>query len=253
MCKIIRAFILFLVFSPAIVAQETDDNLTRIKNGEDVNLLYRHEQSFGIYVHSAGGIGLAYRKGKHVTGSRKKMLEVEMSNFKSPKEVKNLSSFTSNSYVYGKLNSILLFRVGVGYQNVVYRKVEKKNIEVRFVTFAGFTAAFAKPVYLYIVSSSGLNSKTTIQKYDPVVDNQGNIYGKAPFSYGIGNTKLFPAGYVKMGFSFDYADRYDLVKAWEGGIIMDAYPKALSLMAYSPKPNLLFSIYLKMIWGTKWF
>jgi len=253
MYKIIRAFILFLVFSPAIVAQETNDNLTRIKNGEDVNMLYRHEQSFGVYVHSAGGIGLAYRKGKHVTGTRKKMLEVEMSNFKSPKEVKNLSSYATNGYVYGKQNSVLLFRIGVGYQNVVYKKVEKKNVEVRFLTFAGLTAAFAKPVYLYIVDNSGLQGKTTIQKYNPFIDNQGNIYGKAPFSYGIGDTKLLPAGYVKIGFSFDYADRYDAIKAWEGGIIMDAYPKALNIMAFSPNPNLLFSIYLKMIWGTKWF
>jgi hypothetical protein len=56
-----------------------------------------------------------------------------------------------------------------------------------------------------------------------------------------------------MGFSFDYADRYDAVKALEGGIIMDAYPQVLNLMAFSPQRNLLFSIYIKMIWGQKWF
>jgi hypothetical protein len=255
MYKIILAFILVLVFSAVTFAQETNDNATRIKNGEDVNMLYRNEQSFGIYVHSAGGIGVAYRRGKHVTGTKKKMFEIEMQNFRSPKEVKNLSSYATNGYVYGKLNSVLLFRVGVGYQNIIYKKVEKKNVEVRFVTFVGLTAAFAKPTYLYIVNNVGTQGQTTttIEKYDPTVDNQSNIYGKAPFSYGLENTKVLPAGYVKMGFSFDYADRYDAVKALEGGIIMDAYPQVLNLMAFSPQRNLLFSIYIKMIWGQKWF
>jgi hypothetical protein len=254
MYKIIHAFILFLVFSATTVAQETDDNLTRIKNGEDVNMLYRHEQSYAVYVHSAGGIGIAYRRGKHVTGARKKMFEVELQNFKSPKEAKSFSSYTTNGYVYGKMNSVLLIRTGVGYQHIVYKKVEKKNIEVRFIAFTGLTAAFEKPVYLLISNSvAGINTGTTTHKYNPAVDNKDNILGKASFSQGLDKTKLVPAGYVKMGLSFDYADRYDGIKAWEGGIIMDAYPQALDLMAYSPKRNLLFSIYVKLIWGEKWF
>jgi len=253
MYKIIRAFILFLVFSVTAFAQDANDNLTRIKNGEDVNLLYRNEQSFGIYVHSAGGIGVAYRRGKHVTGTRKKMFEIEMQNFRSPKEVKNLSSYTSNGYVYGKLNSVLVFRIGVGYQNIIYKKVEKKNIEVRFIAFTGITAALVKPIYLIVTDTSNYQGSTTVQRYNPAVDNQSNIYGKAPFSDGLDKMSLKPAAYLKMGFSFDYADRYDAIKAWEGGIIMDAYPQALELMAFSPSRNLLFSIYLKMIWGQKWF
>ena len=254
MKKIIFGFLLVSVFSVEGFGQELKDDLTRLQNGEDVNVLYRYEASFGIFIHSAGGFGLAYRKGQHITAKRKRMFEVESSNFKHPKEVKSVNSYYSNSkgFIYGKLNSVLLVRSGIGYQNVLFGKSDKKSVEIRYSYFLGATLAFAKPVYLEIrpINSSLI---PTIERYNPDIHKEEEIYGKAPFFTGMEKLSVYPAGYAKFALSFEYADRYNDIKAIETGVIVDMYPKALPMMAFNKLQQAYVSLYLKMIWGKKWF
>lgn len=253
-------FIFLVIFSFELRAQELKDDLTRLQSGEDVNVLYKNEASFGIFVHSAGGFGLAYRRGQHVSGTRKRMLEFESQNFKHPKEIKSVNSNFANAkgFIYGKLNSVLVVRSGVGYQNVIYQKSDKKSVEIRYSYFLGGTVAFAKPVYLEIIhQTTGYNGlpATTIstEKYDPEIHHSGNIYGKASFFKGMDKTKVYPAGYAKLALSFEYGDRYNSVKAIETGAVVDVYPYAIPMMAYNKKQEVLISLYIKFIWGKKWF
>ncbi|MFY9310539.1 MAG: hypothetical protein WAQ28_15955 [Bacteroidia bacterium] len=251
--KIIFIFLLSSFISLPFFAQETKDDLTRLESGEDVNVLYRHEQNFGVFIHSAGGFGAAYRRGVHVTGKRKRMFEVEASNFKHPKEVKSVNSYYGNSkgFVYGKLNSVLLLRGGVGYQNILFQKSDKKSVEVRYSYFLGATLGVAKPVYLEI--HKGNTTVPSTERYDPAIHKQEDIYGKASFFKGIEKTSIYPAGYAKLGLSFEYADRFNAIKAIETGAVADVYPFALPLMANNKKQQVYVSLYLKMIWGKKWF
>ncbi|MCW3084443.1 MAG: hypothetical protein JWP12_1809 [Bacteroidetes bacterium] len=251
--KLFPLFAITLI-SSGLFGQELKDDLTRLQNGEDLNVMYRNESSFGIYAHSAGGFGLAYRRGQMVNVKRKRMLEVELQNFKHPKEVKSVNSYFENSkgFIYGKLNSFLILRPGVGYQNRLYQKSDKKSVEIRYSYFVGATLAFAKPVYLEIVRDSQKGIVST-ERYDPEVHSIDMIYGKAPFFKGIEKTKIYPGAYAKLALSFEYADRYNSIKAIETGVVFDVYPKALPMMAYTPKQELYASLYLKIIWGRKWF
>ncbi len=259
MFKPFFAFIFISLFSFSLVAQETKDDLTRLQNGEDVNVLYRNERTFGIFAHTAGGFGLAYRRGKHVTGKRKWMFELEALNFKDPKEVSvvNPSRENSKGYIYGKLNSVLLFRPGFGYQNVLYQKSDKKSVEIRYSYFIGATVAFAKPVYLEIIHDTYVNgfpqSTISTERYDPEIHQTSDIYGKASFFTGIENTKIYLAGYAKLALSFEYADRYNKIKAIETGAVVDVYPKAIPMMAFNKNQQVYVSLYLKLVLGKKWF
>jgi len=259
MIKRICVFLLVCVFSLDLAAQELKDDLSRLERGEDLNVMYRNESNFGVYIHTNGGIGLAYRRGKHVTAKRKRMFELEAQNFKHPKEIKSINDYYENSkgFIYGKLNSILIFRPGVGYQNVLYQKSDKKSVEIRFSYFLGATLAFAKPVYLEIIRetpvSGQLSTTVSTERYDPERHFKNNIYGKASFFKGVEKTTIYPAGYAKLALSFEYADRYNSIKAIETGVIADVYPKALPIMAYNKKQQVYFSLYLKLLWGKKWF
>lgn len=226
---VVFLLLIFAISSPAF-SQETKDDLTRLESGEDVNVLYRHEANFGVFIHSAGGFGLAYRRGTHVTGKRKRMLEVEASNFKHPKEVKSVNSYYGNSkgYVYGKLNSVLLVRGGVGFQNVLFQKSDKKSVEIRYSYFLGATLGVAKPVYLEI--RKGNTTVPSTERYDPTIHRQEDIYGKASFLEGIEKTSIYPAGYAKFALSFEYADRYNAIKAIETGAVADVYPDRKSVV-----------------------
>jgi hypothetical protein len=253
----IYLFILFSLFSFSAISQELKDDRTRLENGEDLKVLYRNESSFGLYVHSAGGIGLAYRRGYHVNGYRKRMLELEVQNFKHPKEIKSINSYYDDSkgFVYGKLNSFLLIRPGVGFQNIMFEKTEKKNVEIRFSYFMGATLAFAKPVYLEIIRPTSDPTKNIIstERYDPEEHMPSDIYGKASFFRGIGQTRLYPAGYAKAALSFEYGKRYNVIKALETGAVVDVYPVVLPMMAFNKNQQVFVSLYLKMVWGKKWF
>ncbi len=251
MNKNIFAFILFLIFSFQAQAQETNDNETRLKNGEDLKMLYRNEKSVGLFVHSAGGFGLSYRRGKQVNVNRKRMFELEAQNYKHPKEIKSVNTYFENSkgFIYGKLNSFLMIRPGFGYQNILYQKSDKKSVEIRYSYFIGATLAFAKPVYLEIKRGDIIST----ERYTPGVDSIDIIYGKASFFTGIEHTKIYPGGYAKLALSFEYADKYNKVKAVEVGAIVDVYVKGLPMMAYNKDEQVLISLYLKLIWGKKWF
>jgi hypothetical protein len=244
-------FVCLFVLNKVSISQE---NASNIKKVEEDKFLYRNEKSYGAYIHSAIGAGAFYRRGWHVTGTRKKMYEIEANNFKHPKEIKSYTSgvFSGSSYIYGKLNNILLLRGGVGYQNVIYKKSERRNVEISYLTFTGVTLAMSKPVYLLVYDTASASGKSE-QKYDPLKHSETNIAGKASFTTGMNNISFIPAGYLKMGLSFDYSEKYDYIKALETGIIMDAYLKPLEIMAFIPKQNLLFSLYVKMVWGEKWF
>ena len=254
MYKKIFLFLIISVFSLEVSAQELKDDQTRINNGEDLKVMYRNESSFGLYVHTAGGIGIAYRRGYHVNGYRKRMLELEVQNFKHPKEIKSVNSNYENSkgFIYGKLNSILIIRPGVGYQNLLFEKSEKKNVEIRFSYFVGATLAFAKPVYLEIKYNSMDNNIST-ERYDPDKHTPSIIYGKAPFFKGIDQTRLYPGGYAKAALSFEYGKRYNVIKAIETGAVLDVYAVPLPMMAFTKKQQVYVSLYLKMVWGKKWF
>jgi len=252
MYKAIYSFLLLFVFSFVAMAQKGQDNETRLKNGEDLNMLYRNEASIGLFVHSAGGLGIAYRRGYHVTAFRNRMFEIEVQNLKHPKEVKSVNAVQSGkSFVYGKLNSFLLFRPGVGYQNVLYQKSDKKSVEIRSSYYIGATINFAKPIYVLVKNNQ--SETTSTERYDPDKDSLSNIYGKADFFYGIENTKIYPGGYAKFALSFEYANRYNGIKAIETGVIGDFYPQVIPMMAFNKNPQVFVELYLKIIWGKKWF
>jgi hypothetical protein len=257
MRKNLYLFILFSLLTFSVSGQELQDDLSRLERGEDLKVLYRNESSIGLYVHSAGGLGLAYRRGYHVHGTRKRMLEIEVQNFRHPKEIKSVNAYYDNAkgFSYGKLNSFLIIRPGIGVQNILFEKSEKKNVEIRYSYFIGATLAFAKPVYLEIIVPTADPTVNTVSttRYDPDEHFPSEIYGKASFFKGVDQTRIYPGGYAKLALSFEYGKRYNVIKAIETGAVLDVYPTVLPMMAFSKKQQVFVSLYLKMVWGKKWF
>lgn len=257
MYKIVLAFIFVIIIPFGAFSQELKDAQTRIDNGEDLKVIYRNSASGGVYVHSAVGIGVSFRRGRQVHAKRKYMYEVDASNYKHAKEVKSFNSNVSSSkgYLFGKVNSILLFRGGVGFQNTLFQKTNKKNVQIRYSTFLGGVLALAKPVYLDYRYFDVVNKVETIEtkRFDPYHPDQANIVGKSNFFEGIGRTKVVPGVYAKFGLSFEYGDRYNKIKAIEVGTIADFYPTGLEIMARNRNQYLFMSLYIKMVFGKKWF
>ncbi len=242
-------FFYFVVFN--CKAQSTTQALA---NGQDPNVLYRNELSFGIFAHSRG-FGINVMRAKHVTGTRKRLFEVEALNMKHPKEIRvSTNADNSKRFSYGKLNSILLFRGGVGYQTTVFRRADRKSVEIRTSYYVGGNLTFAKPNYILVFRQNSLGNKYQESiKYNPEIHNIDSISGKGPFVDGLGELKVYPGLYAKANISFEYAPYSNKVKAIETGIIFDYYPKALPIMAKNPAENFVVTLYVGFVFGKKWF
>lgn len=224
----------------------------RALNGESLNVIYRNEATFGFILHS-GGLGFNYRRAKHVTAKRKYIMEIDAVNMTSPKEFKASNrSYDTRGYYYGKLNYMFIVRPGIGFQNTLFRKGDRKSVEIRYITMLGASLGILKPVYLEILVTDSLNPIST-ERYNPALHNQDNIYGRSPFLKGINNLNILPGGYIKLGLSVEYADESSSVKAIETGVIFDVYPKKVPIMAYDQNRQMLVSIYLHFIYGRRWF
>ena len=225
-----------------------------IANGQDPNVLYRNEMSFGIFAHSRG-FGINYMRAKHVTGTRKRLLEIQALNMKHPKEIKVTNGAdNSKKFIYGKLNSILLFRVGVGYQTTLFKRSDRKSVEIRTSYYVGGNLTFAKPNYVLVYRESVAGNKYQESvRYDPDKLTIDSISGKGPLIDGLGELKIYPGLYAKANLSFEYAPYSNKVKAIETGIIFDYYPKALPIMAHNPAENFIVTVYVGFVFGKKWF
>ncbi len=223
---------------------------------DETKLLYRNEANVGAIV-TTNGFGLAYRRGWHVTNARKRVFEIEMVTYRHPKEVKIVNQYYDHpkGYYYGKLSSLFILRPGFGYQNVIYSKPEHNGIEIRWIGFVGVSLALAKPVYLEILEPTPIMGQRLIitQRYDPDKHFIDNIYGRAPFMRGVGNTKFYPGGYAKFGINFEYGSLDNDVKAIETGVTLDLYPKAIPMMANEYNHHYLLSLYISFTYGGKWF
>ncbi len=253
--------LLVCVSASVLTAQEstTTSSTSAPRTNPEDQLLYKNEASGGLIFHSSGW-GLEYRRGRHITGFKKGVFELNVATLKHPKEIKTHHPDFQNakSYVYGKENAIILLRPGFGLQKVLFgRSPDRKGIEIRYMAFAGVSLAYAKPVYLEILrpTSDPLRPDLSTERYDPnnPYHTPDYIYGRAPYFKGFWDGKFYPGGYLKFALSFEYADLDDDVKAIETGITLDIYPKVVPIMAYATNQQVFFNFYIDFILGKKWF
>jgi hypothetical protein len=237
----------FILLSAGMLAQNTAN--TPSAQIDEPGILLMKEAYTGVYLHSHG-IGINHRMGRHLTGKKKLMWDLDFSTMKHPKELRVQNPYLSNSrsYVYGKLNSVMMLRGGYGMQKELYSRELPGAVEVKWVSFVGFSLAVAKPIYLEIVNR---NSRTELEKYDPEKHTTDNIFGKGPFLKGLNEIKFIPGAYYKGGLNFDYAGADDAVKAIETGVIVDFHPRPVPIMAYNTSNPLIVSFYVCLTLGKR--
>lgn len=220
----------------------------------DAKILLRKEKSGFVMLHTSG-MGMGYRTGKHITGYKKRMFEIELTGMKHPKEIKSINPYYENakSYVYGKENYLIVLRGGIGRQRVINSKPYWGGVELRYFYYGGISMGFIKPVYLYILhETSDPNFYTyQIERYDPLKHSTDDIFGRASFFQGFSKIKPLPGIYLKTGLNFEYGAYDETIKSIECGIIVDAYPKPAAIMAFNTNKSIFLSLYLSFHFGTR--
>ncbi len=256
---IIHIFCLVVLCSFSSLAQENKSGIVPLVNQSgDAQLLYRNEQEFGLVVHSSGW-GLNYRRDKHVTGYRKRVLEAEIVGMRHPKEIKlQVPDIGTKGYFYGKQFVTTIVRGGYGFHRVITGKSDRRGVELRLLTLVGPSIACAKPIFLNIWHQDPVNppfGNITIEKYDHTnpLHSPNYIIGRAGYLRGFDQMKFFPGAFFKLGLSFEHSSLDDDIKLLETGIIIDAFYKTVPIMATAKNNQVFVNVYLNIMMGKKWF
>lgn len=268
--------LLFSVLPLAVLAQE--DNVVEMpvapkgsvaeriqdRSFDDTEVLRKQEFTGGFVLHSQG-FGAILRRSKNKTFMRKRVIELEAVSMEHPKAVKVTYPYDNQgrSYVYGKLNQIVVTRLGYGRHNVLYAKFDK-GVEIRCLYIGGLSVAWAKPIYLEVAyrdANGFFVPPLMTERYDPdKVDDRGqkahttdNIYGEASGLRGIDEMRLFPGIYGRFGFSFDYAKQQKNISTIETGIIIDYYVRDVPMMAHIKNDPYYLTFYVSLQFGTRWY
>ena len=248
--------ILFALFSSNFLSAQDKPALT-LENGSNLNVLYRNESMGKIYANSRG-LGVLYRRGRHVTAKSRSFYEIDFQSLNHPKEVKvNGSAQNRKRFVYGKLNQVFLLKGALGMQHVLFSKADNKAVEVRYSYSVGPTLAFAKPYYVQVYRSqnspSGGPGFTDVVKFDSENFTQDSVVGRGSFSDGLAEIKIYPGASAKFNLSFEYAPYSNLIRAIETGISLDFFPKGLPIVARNPKENFIVTFHVGFVLGSKWY
>ncbi|MBL4654736.1 MAG: hypothetical protein JKY33_02820 [Bacteroidia bacterium] len=254
MYRFLYIAVCLLCVSSISIAQ--DSEIPERKFG-DPFIILKNEATGGILIHS-GGFGINVRRGKHVTGFKKRILDFEFVETKHAKEFKRVSTYIDNgkTYVYGKLNSAFMLRTGVGNRKIIFSKAERGGVEVNYTFFIGSSLGIIKPVYLDVIypSDNPFYKPIRTEKYDPNNKRHipDNIYGRSGFVKGIDELGFIPGIYSKFGFNFDWCGYDEGIKSLEFGITLDAFTKEIPIMAITDNKQFFLSFYVSIIYGKKW-
>jgi hypothetical protein len=243
---ILIAFLLPL----SVLAQDNPFEYIENKPARTLN-----ELSIGLTLHTSGW-GVDFNRGWQKTVNKRNIIEAEIVSMKNPKEVRSVNPYFDNakSFFYGKMNTLTVFRIGYGKQIMLFNKAEQSGVAVRLNYSGGPSLGFAKPVYLNILHPTGFDGEynVVVEKYDPLEHYIDNIYGRASFTQGISEMKVYPGLYGKMGISFEYSKHHQDIKVIETGITFDAYGKEIPIMAFAENSQFYLNFYISILYGRKW-
>jgi len=242
-----------LVFSTVVaMAQFDTEEVDTLEN----LILYNKQITYGATAHNLG-LGLNFRTGKRLSIFKTRMLELEFVTMRSYKQVKLINSYYANArrYVYGKSNDAFFLRAGIVWKKLLNRKPYWGGVEVRWLYGGGFSLGLAKPYYLYViedVSGTGEYGILVTVKFDPEKHTNSIIYGRAPFSKGLGEITLHPGAYLKTGLNFEFGLRSTVIKSLEVGGCVDMVPMGLTIMASQPDQYFFPGIYFNFSFGKRY-
>jgi hypothetical protein len=214
---------------------------------EQQRIFFRNERTVAILLNT-DGFGISYREGKRIDYLNKKLLEIETGILKHPKEVKLSNPYYNSpgTFVYGKINSVLFIRGGIGRQHEIFKKADLGGVAIRYFYTGGPVIVFYKPIYYKIVVSPTeyIEEKFDINKHDPTM-----IYSRSSFFKGLDEIKLLPGFFAKGGFNFEYSKKDNVIHAIEIGAQVNLFPKKIPIMATSNNKSIYFSLFASYRFG----
>jgi len=220
-------------------------------------ILYRNEKSLAFLLNS-NGIGGNFRFAKRITYLKKTLYEADLVTIKHPKEVRiyasTTTSNTAKSYIYGKTNSFINLRAGIGFQREIFQKQDRGGISIRYFYDIGPDIGFSKPIYYRYITVLYVDGYVTYTYSTEKFGDSQHAYpteitGRASFFKGFDEISLFPGAFGKIGVTMEFGRNEQIINALEGGLVVDAFIKKVPIMATENNHRLFLSLFVSYRFG----
>jgi len=230
-----KFFFLVILFSFSVNILYSQEDIS-----DSPSIFYKNEKSLSFNL-STNGWGLGYRYGSRINYLEKRLYEVEFSIIKHSKEIKS-TSLSSESFVFGKLNSVYDLRFGYGKQNEMFSKADLGSVAIRYFYTVGPSIAFLKPIYYDIVQDT--SQDVIEQRFNADIHTSGAINGKSSYFKGFDEIKIVPGAFVKAGFNVEFSQSETVIHALEAGVMVQAYTNSLEIMDVDDNQQFFFTLFV---------
>jgi hypothetical protein len=245
-------YTIFLIF--VALFSYTQEN----KINEYTTIKYNHDFSWGPLIHT-NGIGVGFKYSFPIRYNIGMNAVLDIMNLKHPKETKVLNPIFQNArpYVYGKTNTVIPIKFGIGNQFIISDKEIINGIRLTFNYAVGFNFSLLKPEYLVFLIKDPITGKynNQIERFNPdntAHSNQANIFGGTSFFSGITELSATTGFFGKVILGFEWGEDEERYHLLETGIMLDAYPEPLPIFAYLTNKQLFLNLFINLNFGTRW-
>lgn len=236
-----------------------------VNEQESKGIIYNKEGILTGTIHP-NGWAVGYKQGKLKTYYLTKFWSFELGEIRNSKEYKQRNEFnlplisggssSPKSFAYGKRNNFLVSRIGYGEKRYLTDKAIVKGVVVGYSWEIGASIGMLKPYYLELINR--LTDPPTIEAVKYSEENQskfldyGSIYGSSSFLKGLGEISFVPGAYGRLGLHFDWGAFDEMVKSVDVGLMLDAYPKKILIMANQENRPYFLNLYVHLQLGKRW-
>ncbi|HNU87610.1 MAG TPA: hypothetical protein PKJ94_04950 [Ferruginibacter sp.] len=249
--------------SVAVFAQETKKNPRKSRKEEKrakINAMIRMEEE-GVIAYKkhflfgakliTDGYGIFFEKGYAKSVRRATLYQVEISERKHQKEVKQNNPLASTApLIYGKLNYFYPVKLGVQLQYLLGNKSNKNGVAITGNIGGGIALGLLR-AYEVEVDKAGQRTFVRYDSPDSLLFVNGPYYGGPTLGKGWNHMKLTPGVYIKPALRFDYGRYNDLVSALEVGVTGEFYAKKVPQMLYNKQKQFFFTAFVSLEFGKR--
>ncbi len=228
-------------------------------------IVYRNEIAYEGRVHTNGAL-IGVNIGKIRTYYKTDYYHLSIGYLKDPREKRqnrNLPSFgpfgRSSSFTYGKQNSVINIRGGIGKKRFISEKAKRKGIAIGYDYNIGPSLAILKPYQLELIYE--LDDGVRVVRTEAYNEENAekfltynDIFGGAGYWAGFDDISVVPGLQGKLGLFFSMGAFDKAVKSLEVGVMGDIYIKKIPIMiateTVSNKPY-FFNFYVKFLFGKR--
>lgn len=208
---------------------------------------YGKEFIFGVSTATNSGLisGGFFRYGEKISDNLLRTIGIEIANIRHPQERKVQAGFYGASVYEGKDNYLLSTRLMYGYDRILFKKADRKGVQINAVGIVGPSIGFISPYYLR--SESG-----ELLTYSDYLDRPVPIIGSANYFTGLKDVQVTLGLHLRGSLLFEFGTFKGSITGFEVGGILEYFGKEVPIVPAGTKNyNFYPSLFLGVIFGSR--